>query len=125
MLVSLGAGFLALRAFLFTLLSGSYGAFQASETIIINTGALTLFLTARFRINAEVKWVAVLVTILGGGKVFLYDLVSVEGLARVFSVFSFGLVAAVASWVLGRWQKNPAVGWDGIPGGAAENGGGA
>ena len=105
LLVSVGAGFLALRAILFTLFSGSYGAFQAGETIIINTGALALFLAARFRNNAEVKWIAVLVTILGGGKVFLYDLFRVKGVPVVLSVLSFVIAAAVGSWVLGKWQR--------------------
>jgi hypothetical protein len=105
LLVSVGAGFLALRAILFTLLSGSYGAFQAGETIIINVGALALFLAARVRNNAEVKWIAVLVTILGGGKVFLYDLFRVKGTPVVLSVLSFVIAAAVGSWVLGKWQR--------------------
>jgi hypothetical protein len=100
-----GAGFLALRAVLFTLLSESYGAFQAGETIIINLGALALFLAARVRNNAEVKWIAVLVTILGGGKVFLYDLFRVKGVPVVLSVLSFVIAAAVGSWVLGKWQR--------------------
>jgi hypothetical protein len=105
LLVSVGAGFLALRAVLFTLLSGSYGAFQAGETIIINLGALALFLAARVRNNAEVKWLAVLVTILGGGKVFLYDLFRVKGVPVVLSVLSFVIAAAVGSWALGKWHS--------------------
>jgi len=105
LLVSVGAGFLALRAGLFTLLSGSHGAFQAGETIFINAGALAFFLAARHKGNAEIKWVAVLVTILGGGKVFLYDLFRVKGVPVVLSVLSFVIVAAVGSWVLGKWQR--------------------
>jgi hypothetical protein len=104
LLVSVGAGFLALRAVLFILLTGSAAAFQAGETIVINTGALVFFLAARFRRNAEVKWIAVLVTILGGGKVFLYDLFKVKGVPVVLSVLSFVIAAAVGSWVLGKWQ---------------------
>lgn len=105
LLVSVGAGFMSLRAILFTLLSGSFGAFQAGETIIINMGALIFFLVARFRSNAEVKWMAVMVTILGGGKVFLYDLFMVKGVPVVLSVLSFVIAAAVGSWVLGKWQR--------------------
>jgi len=105
LLVAVGAGFLTLRATLFTLLPGLLGAFQAGETIIINTGALILFLAARFRSNAELKWVAVLVTVMGGGKVFLYDLFRVKGVPVVLSVLSFVVAAAVGSWVLGKWQR--------------------
>ena len=104
LLVSVGAGFLLLRAVLFALLPGALGAFQAGETIIINTGALVLFLAARFRRNVEVKWVAVLVTVMGGGKVFLYDLFRVKGVPVVLSVLSFVVAAAIGSWVLGKWQ---------------------
>jgi len=106
LLVSVGAGFLALRAVLFILFPGSNGAFQAGETIVINTGALAFFMAARFRNSAEVKWVAVMVTILGGGKVFLYDLFRVKGVPVVLSVLSFVIAAAVGSWVLGKWQRH-------------------
>ncbi|MDF1526716.1 MAG: hypothetical protein P1S59_10675 [bacterium] len=105
LMVSVGAGFLLFRAVLFALLPETLGAFQAGETIIINIGALTLFLAARFTRNAEVKWIAVLVTIMGGGKVFLYDLFKVKGLPVVLSVLSFVLAAAIGSWVLGKWPR--------------------
>lgn len=105
LLVSVGTGFLALRAALFTLFTGSFGAFQAGQTITLNLGALALFLAARVRKNAEIKWIAVMVTILGGGKVFLYDLFRVKGVPIVLSVLSFMIAAAVGSWVLGKWQR--------------------
>lgn len=105
LLVSVCTGFLAIRAVLFTFLSASFGAFQASETIAINTGALVLFMAARVRNNPEVKWMAVLVTILGGGKVFLYDLFRVKGVPVVLSVLSFMVAAAAGSWVLGKWPR--------------------
>jgi hypothetical protein len=93
-------------AVLFTVLSGSSTAFQAGETIVINAGALALFLAARYKRNTEVKWVAVLVTILGGGKVFLFDLFQVKGLPIVLSVLSFVFAAAVGSLVLGKWPRH-------------------
>jgi hypothetical protein len=104
LLVFAGAGFLALRAALFTLLSGSPGAFQAGETIVLNMGAMVFFLAAKFRKDAEMKWVAVVVTILGGGKVFFHDLFSVKGVPVVLSVLSFVMAAGIGSWVLGKWQ---------------------
>ncbi len=105
LLVSVGAGFLASRAVLFTVLAGSYGYFLVSESIVINLGAVFLFIAARAKHNAEVKWVAVLVTILGGGKVFLFDLFKVKGIPIVLSVLSFVMAATVGSWVLGRWVR--------------------
>jgi hypothetical protein len=45
-----------------------------------------------------------LVTAVAAAKVIL-DLVSLKGLPLLISVFSFGVAAAVASVVLGRWGK--------------------
>lgn len=104
LLVSVGAVFLAIRAVLFAVLG--YGpAFTAGQSLVVNMGALALFLIARNRVNAEIKWIAVLVTILGGGKAFLYDLLTIKGLPVVVSVFSFGMAAAAGSWVLGQWHR--------------------
>jgi hypothetical protein len=91
LLVSVCTGFLAIRAVLFTFLSASFGAFQASETIAINTGALVLFMAARVRNNPEVKWI--------------YDLFRVKGVPVVLSVLSFMVAAAAGSWVLGKWPR--------------------
>jgi hypothetical protein len=33
------------------------------------------------------------------------DLFSLKGMALLISIFSFGMVAAIASYVLGRWGK--------------------
>lgn len=104
LLVSVGTAFLALRAVLYIFLAGQGADIQAGVTIIINTGALVLFLSAMFRRNAEIKWVGVLVTMLGGGKVFFYDLFRMKGVPVVLGVLSFGLATAIGSWVLGKWQ---------------------
>jgi hypothetical protein len=106
LLVSVGAASFAARALLFTLSASSVWIFQAGETVIINTGALALFAAARSRKNAEFKWVAVLVTAVGGGKVFLYDLLRIKGIPVVVSVLSFVLPAGFGSWVLSRWHRS-------------------
>jgi hypothetical protein len=66
---------------------------------------MTLFALAFSRRSTELRGVAILVSLVGAAKVFTYDLVALQGIARVASVFSFGLLAAVASVVLGRWQR--------------------
>jgi hypothetical protein len=104
LLVSVGAVFLAIRAVLYAIL-GYGSAFTAGQSLVLNLGALSMFLIARNRVNAEIKWIAVLVTILGGGKAFLYDLLTIKGLPVVVSVFSFGMAAAAGSWVLGQWHR--------------------
>jgi len=104
LLVSVGAVFLAIRAGLFS--AAGYGAvFTAGQSLVLNLGAMVLFLVARNQQNAEIKWIAVLVTVLGGGKAFFYDLLKIKGLPVVVSVFSFGMAAAVGSWVLGQWHR--------------------
>lgn len=105
LLVSVGTGFLAVRAALFVFLNGTSGYFLISESIVINLGAAALFTAARAKRNAEIKWVGVLVTVFGGGKVFLFDLFKVKGIPIVLSVLSFVMAATIGSWVLGRWVR--------------------
>jgi hypothetical protein len=82
-------------------------AFSGAQSLVINGAAIGFFVLAYASRNRELRNVALLITLVGAAKVFLYDLVGVEGIPRVLSVFSFGFVAAVASYVLGRWQKEP------------------
>ncbi len=131
LLVGLVGWYFLFRVLVFELLTGVSGgadianAFSGAQSLLINAAAITLLLVAYRVRSREVRNIAILVILLGAAKVFLYDLVGVEGLARVASVFSFGLVAAVASWVLGRWQRSLAAGETDLQGGTAENGGGA
>ena len=95
-----GASYLALRH-----IPGDLNnSFRCAQTIIINGGAALLMLLAYRRTNKELRNVAVLITLLGAMKVFLYDLLGTSGLPRVLSIFSFGLAAALESLLLGRWQ---------------------
>jgi hypothetical protein len=79
--------------------------FRCTQTVLINTAAIALMLFAYIRRNREVRNVAILVTIVGAIKVFLYDLLGAHGAPLVASVFSFGTAAAIESVVLGRWQR--------------------
>lgn len=83
-------------------------AFRCGQSVLINSAAIVLIALAYFRQNREIRNVAVLVTLVGAIKVFLYDLLGTHGLPLVFSVFSFGVAAAVESIALGKWQKQPA-----------------
>ncbi len=80
-------------------------AFRCAQSVIINGSAIGLILFAYLRRNKEIRNVAILVTVIGGIKVFLYDLLGTHGLPLVFSVFSFGLAAAIESLALGKWDK--------------------
>lgn len=106
---SLAGGFFLVRTGAFLLLSSRMAdagnAFGGAQSVIITAAAMALFALAASRRSTELRSVAILVTLVGAAKVFFYDLVALQGVARVVSVFSFGLLAAVASLVLGRWQR--------------------
>jgi len=80
-------------------------AFRCSQSVIINVAALSLMALAYLRSDKMLRNVALLITVIGGIKIFAYDLLGAHGLPLVFSVFSFGMAAAVESVALGRWSK--------------------
>lgn len=81
-------------------------AFRSSQSVIINVSAAILMLFALAHRKKEVRNVAVLVTVIGAIKVFLYDLIGgMHGLPIVISVFSFGLATALESFGLSRWHR--------------------
>lgn len=107
------SGFFAVRIILFQgiqMLPAAMqrDAFRCSQSVVINCAAIGLILFAFLKQNKEIRNVAVFVTVIGGIKVFLYDLMGTHGVPLVFSVFSFGMAAAVESIALGKWQKQPA-----------------
>ena len=106
---SLAGGFFLVRTGAFLVLrsrlADAGNAFGGAQSVIITVAAMALFALAFQRRSTELRSVAILVTLVGAAKVFFYDLVALQGVARVVSVFSFGLLAAVASVVLGRWQR--------------------
>jgi hypothetical protein len=111
LLCSLACGFFAVRIAVLQALT-LYAppaevahVFGCSQSILINASAAGIMLFAYFRRNKEVRNVAVLVTVIGAVKVFLYDLLGAHGVPLVTSVFTFGLAAAIESVALGRWQK--------------------
>lgn len=80
--------------------------FRSGQSVLINAAAIALIVLAYFRQNKEIRNVAILVTVVGGIKVFLYDLLGIHGVPLVLSVFSFGMAAAVESVALGKWIKD-------------------
>ncbi|MDD2581107.1 MAG: hypothetical protein PHR66_03830 [Desulfuromonadaceae bacterium] len=79
--------------------------FRCGQSVLINASAIILIVWAYLRQNREIRNVAILVTVIGAIKVFLYDLLGTHGLPLVFSIFSFGMAAAVESLALSKWQK--------------------
>lgn len=80
-------------------------AFYSAQSVIINVSAAVLMLFALAHRKKEVRNVAILVTLIGAIKVFLYDMIGgMHGLPIVVSVFSFGLATALESFGLTRWH---------------------
>jgi hypothetical protein len=112
LLAGLICGFFMIRIAIFQTLQTVPGGmqqdiFRCTQSVFINGAAIALVLFAYLRRDKEIRNVAILVTLVGAAKVFLFDLTGTHGLPLVFSVFSFGMAAAVESVALGKWSKNP------------------
>lgn len=81
------------------------GARMSGLTFAINLGAVVLMLAGLKKRSLELMVVAVGIALFGAFKVFLWDFFKVKGVFLVVSVFSFGVVAAVGSFVMGKWQR--------------------
>jgi hypothetical protein len=110
LLTGLSCGFFMLRIVFFQTLQAIAGtipndAFRCGQSVLINLAAIVLILLAYKRQNKEWRNVAVFITVIGGTKVFLFDLLGTHGLPLVISVFSFGMALAIESVALGKWMK--------------------
>jgi hypothetical protein len=109
LVAALVSGFFTLRVGLYQTLdflhAATHSAFGGAQSVLINVIAAALLLMSLVRRNEELRNVAVMVTVIGAGKVFLMDTMQLKGMPLMVSVFTFGLVAALASFVLGRWKK--------------------
>lgn len=79
---------------------------RCGRSLLVNLGALVLLLLGSRHRLPELLWVAVALAVIGCLKVFLFDLFKGSGLPLVLSVLSFGVVAAVGSMIMGRWQRS-------------------
>lgn len=108
LVATLLSGFFTLRMGLYqtlqTLQLATPAAFGSGQSLLVNLAAITLLVIGLRQHNKELRNVGILVTVVAIGKVFL-DLFSFKGLPLLISIFSFGIVAATASFVLGRWGK--------------------
>jgi uncharacterized membrane protein len=111
LMASLLGGFFALRVGVYQAIVGLIpseeisSVFSSAQTVIINLSAAVLMCFAFMRRNKEVRNVAILVTIIGGVKVFMIDLLGLAGVPVVVSVLSFGVAASLESFALSRWQR--------------------
>ena len=112
LIAALFGGFFTMRVGLYQALDFLHAAtrsnFDGAQSVLINVTAIAVLWLSLLRHNKELRNVAVVLIIIGAGKVFLMDMVNLKGMPLMVSVFTFGLVAAFASFVLGRWNKSPA-----------------
>lgn len=108
---ALAGGFFTLRVGLFQALNRSVppetltDAFASGQSVLINAAAAVLMCYAFSKRDKLVRNVAILVTVLGAGKVFLLDLFGLKGVPVVASMLSFGVTAFLESFALSRWQR--------------------
>ena len=114
LVAALFSGFFTMRVGLYQALDfmhmATHSAFGGAQSVLINVTAAVLLWFSLMKHNKELRNVAVVITVIGAGKVFLMDMVQLKGMPLMISVFTFGLVAALASFVLGRWNKKDQAG---------------
>lgn len=112
LLTALVGGFIFLRTGAYQLLLQMPGeienSFRGTQSTILNVAIAALILLAYFRRNAELRNIAIFLTLVAAIKVFLFDLMGTSGLPLVASVFTFGLAIAIESVALGRWPRQVA-----------------
>jgi hypothetical protein len=79
-------------------------AFGSGQSLLVNLTAAALLIISLRQRSTELRNVGILITVVAAGKVF-FDLFSLKGMALLISIFTFGIAAAIASYVLGRWGK--------------------
>jgi len=85
-------------------LSDPANAMYCTQSIIVNSGIVILLLVGLKMKNKEMLMVTGLIVLAAAIKVFLFDLLKTNGVPLVFSVFSFGVVAAASSLVMRKWS---------------------
>jgi hypothetical protein len=108
LVATLLSGFFTLRMGLYQALSAlqmaTPKAFDSGQSLLISLTAAVLLVVSLRQRSKELRNVGVLVTVVAAAKVVL-DVLSLKGVSLLISIFSFGVAAAVASFVLGRWGK--------------------
>jgi len=108
LVATLMSGFFTLRIGLFQGLQSMHmvspRAFDSGQSLLVSLAAMVLLIVGLRQRSKELRNVGILVTVVAAGKVFL-DMFALKGVPLLVSILSFGVAAAVASYVLGRWGK--------------------
>jgi uncharacterized membrane protein len=102
-------------------LEDAANAFFCSKSIIINIGAVLLMIVGLRSKAREILRLSVLVVIIGGFKVFIFDMFNSQGMPLVLSVFSLGIVAVAGSMALKKWHQHQLESVEELEGNAGES----
>lgn len=98
-------GVMLLDHFAVAILADPANTMRCGRSLLLNFGVLVLMLFGSHHRLPELLWVALALAVVACLKVFFFDLFKGSGLPLVLSVLSFGVVAAVGSVIMGRWQR--------------------
>ncbi|MBD1400038.1 hypothetical protein [Pelovirga terrestris] len=109
LLCGLTTALIAASAFGFFILSRNYSgelnvAFTGLVSLLINGAAILLMSVAAHRNNRELRNLSCFIMIMGGVKVFVYDMLQISGPWLVIGLLAFGIAAALQSLILARWK---------------------
>lgn len=105
----LAGGLVACLALGYFILSRNYQgdvatAYIGLQSIVINGSAILLMIYAAFRHSKDYRNMSCLIMVIGGVKVFVYDMLQISGSWLVAGIFAFGAAAALQSLILARWK---------------------
>lgn len=79
-------------------------AFTGLLSLLINCAAILLMAIAAYRHNRELRNISCFIMVMGGVKVFVYDMLQISGPWLVIGLLAFGIAAALQSLILARWK---------------------
>ncbi|PLY02279.1 MAG: hypothetical protein C0623_03995 [Desulfuromonas sp.] len=83
----------------------SSASFSSGQSVlIIGAAAIMMYLGVRLT-NRELRTIGILLLLAGACKVFLSDVISLNGMPLMVSLFSFGLCAIFIQFMNHRWSK--------------------
>ncbi|MBW6509821.1 MAG: hypothetical protein K0A94_09790 [Desulfuromonadales bacterium] len=109
LLSGLSIALIAASALGYFILSRNYSgelnvAFTGLVSLLINGTAIVLMSLAAYRNNRELRNLSCLIMVMGGAKVFVYDMLQISGPWLVVGLLAFGIAAALQSLILARWK---------------------
>lgn len=105
LIYAFGAGRTILYGVLANALDDVSRYFECGQSALINIGALALAALALRWMRKDLLASAIVVALVGAAKVFLYDLLRIQGVPLVLSVLVFAITTTAGSLIWNRWQR--------------------